>query len=325
MRIKYDNQMRIIACVVFLCACSPQQFGVTPEKEVFAQQVTYNKQVDVLWVVDSSGSMGPRQSLLADQVQPFIDALNGTQLDYHIAVISTDMSVNGQGGRFLTNGQMFPVLDANTPNLTALLKSRLEIGDTGSPVTRGLEAMKASLTAPNTDFYNSGFLRQNAMLAVLFLTDKDDSSATADYGGFLDQLKPPLASGERSWLAHVLAVLPADDQCLSAPWSLKIPALKYIDLANRSGGISASICAPDFRETMTNIRARILEIITEYKLARKPSLATIHVYINSVEVPQDPHNGWQYNATQNSIRFYGTAVPIAGTPIRVDFTPSELQ
>lgn len=46
--------------------------------------------VDVLFVVDNSGTMGEEQSALQASVAAFVNALNATQLDYRIAVTTTD-------------------------------------------------------------------------------------------------------------------------------------------------------------------------------------------------------------------------------------------
>lgn len=309
---------------VLTTACSEQQFSLEPAKQEFGQQVTYNTEVDVLMVVDNSGSMQPRQDLLAAQMPSFLGALDATKLNYRISVISMDMSGSGDGGRFKSDNLGPAVLSVGTPNLVSILQSRIKMGETGSPITRGLESLKASLSAPNTDFYNAGFLRKDSLLVVIFLTDEDDQSALIDYGAWLDKIKPPLPYGDRSWLAHFIGVLP-NDKCSTTPgWNYKEPGLRFIDLVTRSGGIQDTICNPDFRQTMTNVRARMLELLTEYKLDRKPQPDTITVLINGQLVPKDPVNGWQYNAERNSIRFYGTAVPPVGATISIDFAPGNL-
>jgi hypothetical protein len=49
---------------------------------------------------------------------------------------------------------------------------------------------------------------------------------------------------------------------------------------------------------------------------------TIVVAVNNVSVPENPSNGWQYNATNNSIQFFGNAVPPQGASIFVNFVPT---
>lgn len=304
--------------------CSEQKFGLAPESQEFGNKIAYNTEVDVLWVIDTSSSMDKHQALLAAQVGSFIDSLNKTGLSYQIAVTTMDMSASGAKGKFLGTPA---VMTAATPNLTATLQSRLQAGAAGSPVERGLEAMKASVSAPlsSSGGLNAGFLRPNALLAVIFLSNEDDQSASADYGAFLDTVRPPLPSGERSWVAEFMGVTPDDPTCKTSEWDqagYSEVGLKYIALADQSGGTSEAICDADLRRALTNVKARILEILTEYKLARVPNLTTLQVFINGVLVPQDAVNGWTYYASTNSIRFHGTAVPRADATIRINYDPT---
>src|SRR5258706_8323439 len=56
---------------------------------------TYNQQaasrIDVLWVIDNSGSMAPRQENLAKNAQSFMDVFAKSGVDYRIAITTTDI------------------------------------------------------------------------------------------------------------------------------------------------------------------------------------------------------------------------------------------
>jgi hypothetical protein len=73
---------------------------------------------------------------------------------------------------------------------------------------------------------------------------------------------------------------------------------------------------------VTHIKARIIQVLTDYKLTRKPDLATVRVYANNQLVPHDATNGWDYIADGNLIRFYGSWIPASDVVIRVDFKPA---
>lgn len=312
------------AAVAMTVGCSEQKFGLAPEEQQFGNKIAYNTEVDVLWVIDTSSSMDKHQSLLAAQVGLFVDSLNKTGLNYQMAVTTMDMSSSGAKGKFLGSPA---ILTASTPGLISQLQARLQAGASGSPVERGLEAMKASVSAPlsSAGGNNYGFLRPNALLAVIFLSNEDDQSASADYGAFLDSVRPPLPSGERSWVAQFMGVTPDDPTCKTSEWDqagYSEAGLKYIALADESGGNSEAICDADLRRALTNVKARILEIITEYKLARVPNLSTLQIFINGALVPQDAVNGWTYHSNTNSIRFHGTAVPRSDATIMVKYDPT---
>ena len=326
------KKLLLFAAVASLTAgCNPQQFDLASESQEFGQKVTYNTQVDVLWMIDTSSSMDTYQNQLAPQMSLFVDAMNKTGLDYHMAVTTMDMSSSGAKGKFVAAAGTPLVLTSQTPNLSQVLSQRIQLGGSGSPVERGLEAMKASLSSPlaSASGNNSGFLRKDALLVVIFLSNEDDQSATLDYGAFLDSVRPPLAlTGERSWLAQFMGVTDSDSSCKTSAWSqagYSEVGAKYIALANESGGVSEAICDADLKRALTNVKARVLEVVTEYHLDRLPNLTTLQIFVNGALVPQDATNGWTYLSTTNTVRFHGTAVPPVDSSIRISYDPTGIK
>jgi hypothetical protein len=311
--------------------CNQQQFGLASADQEFGQKALYNSQVDVLWVIDTSSSMNTYQNQLAPQMGIFVDSMNKTGLDYHMAVTTMDMSGSGGKGKFVATPGTPLILTSQTPNLTQILSQRIQLGGNGSPVERGLEAMKTALSSPlsSANGYNAGFLRDNALLVVVFLTNEDDQSASMDYASFLDTLRPPIAlTGERSWLAQFMGVTDVDSSCKTSAWSqagYSEVGAKYIALANLSGGTSEAICDADLKRALTNVKSRLLEVITEYHLDRTPDLTSLAVYVNGVLVPQNAANGWTYYAAANSVRFHGTAVPGVDASIRISYDPTGIK
>lgn len=316
----------LLGLALFQSACGGQKFSVEESSSNFGQQVTYNKQVDVLWVIDTSGSMAARQAALAAQMPIFIDGLNATGLDYQIGVTTMDMSGSGARGKLVAQTGTPLVLTKTTPNLTNILAGRVQAGETGSPTERGREAMMAALDLSGAGKSNAGFLRQDSLLNVIFLSDESDKSDNnVNYVTLLDVLKPVLPLGDRSWVAHFIGVTPTDASCQSAQWGFSSPGTQYIALATASGGSSESICGADFRSALTNVKSRVLEMLTEFPLDRKPNEATIKVVVDGVVVAKNDTNGWTYRASVNSIRFHGTAIPKAGARIAVTFDPEGLK
>lgn len=315
----------LLVGIVGLAGCGAQQFAVEAGSEEFGQQVTYSKEVDVLWVVDTSSSMAKHQNLLAEQVPVFVEGLNATGLDYHIGVTTMDMSSSGARGGLIAQNGTPKFLTKDTPNLIGLLAGRLRAGENGSPVERGREATMAALHASSSGV-NGAFLRENSLLNVIFLSNEEDQSATTtDYIAALDALKPKLPFGDRGWQAHFMGVMPNDPSCQTSEWGFSSPGTRYIDLATASGGTSESICDANFLRALTNVRARVLELVTEYPLDRKPVEKSIKVFVNGSEVPNDETNGWTYRVSVNSIRFHGSSIPRAGARIKVTFDPEGLK
>lgn len=312
----------ITALMLATLGCSSQNFAVSSENQEFGTKVNYNTEVDVLVVIDTSPSMAKHQEALADQMPALVAALDRTKLDYRVAVTTMDLGGGTANGKFVGTPAVLPFY---TSNLGQVLANRVRLGENGG-LEEGLGAMYAALTSPNIDGPNAGFLRQNALLSVIFLSNEEDHSSSRDYETFLNGLKPALPSGARSWIANFIGVLPGDTSCQTSDWGYFSPGSKYKALADASGGRSENICTGSLSSAVSNIRKRIMEIITEYSLGdRTANESTIKVYLNGELVPKDDVNGWTFVESRNTIIFHGSYLPLVGSLIRVDFKPKEIQ
>jgi hypothetical protein len=98
-----------------------------------------------------------------------------------------------------------------------------------------------------------------------------------------------------------------------------------MQLADLSGGNKESICSNNLAGAVNNIKARIVQIITDFYLANRPLEATIRVAVNGQLIAKSDINGWFYfqDGEKYVVRFNGTAVPPADADIRIDYTPAE--
>lgn len=310
----------LLAAAALAVACNKQSFSLPPESQVFEQTVQYNNKVDVLLMVDNSSSMDTYQGKMSDQAGGMIDALNSLGMDYRIVVVTTDMRGGGNGGVFVGNPK---VLTASTPNLAATLKARIRQGNGGSDLERGLQSIETALNS------EKDFLRSDALLAVIALSNEDDySSGTASYfKQYFDQLKPQFTGfgGQtQAWLVNFIGVPNLQSSCSTALDGIyKEPGQKWIELAQLSGGLVQPICDTTLAAAMENIRKRIVQVLTDFHIGRKPKVETIVVKINGQVIPQSKVNGWEYIETGHIIRFHGTAVPGADARISIDFDPFE--
>lgn len=164
--------------------------------------------VDLLFVIDNSGSMAEEQASLATWAK---DALFGTlnispetQLNLHVAVVSTHVGIGsdnissceglGDGGLFQNEPRVVNcspptdrfIIDVDNGDGTRLTNYTGTLDETfaciaplgiqGCGFEHPLEAMKRALDGSNP--LNDGFLRPNAMLAVVIVSDEDDCSAS---------------------------------------------------------------------------------------------------------------------------------------------------
>lgn len=181
------------------------------------QRLTSNA-VDILWMVDNSGSMKDEQAELGRRFDEFVSTLTLLEADFRLAVVSSDYPRNG--GRFQTGpGNSLEKNCATPPNDLAYCSSLVlerpylearnyltnpddpssgyteealaqlqrdfsciaRAGDCGNSLEGGLEAVTTSLSRPLLSQFNDGFVRDEAFLVVVFLSDEDDCSTG---GGF---------------------------------------------------------------------------------------------------------------------------------------------
>lgn len=313
--------------ILFIVGCSNQvEFDLPQTSENFAQDIKYNTKVDFLFIIDNTSSMSVVQKYLADQIPVLTEALTSLKMDYHIGVVSTTMN-----RQFPYSGKLFgepKYIDSSSGNLNDLIKNKILIGDKGATIEQGLDAMTSVLSDDYASGEGKGFLREDSFLNIIVLSNEDDESKSSwsYYAEFLDKLRPDYDDGTKSWAMHFFGVLSFDDPCPSGDWGFyKSPGFKFLELVKYSSGSSGSICGSNIHKSLSSIKARIIQVLTDYKLNVPPNLETLKVYINNHLVPQDATNGWVYVKEGNLIRFNGTSVPKSDDSIRADFKPLEAQ
>jgi hypothetical protein len=300
------------------------KFDIPPSLDEHNATTTYNKKVDVIFIVDDSQSMDYHQKTLSESIPDLVQKLEATKLDLHFAVISTSMGgISSSGGRFIGTPRY---LTSQSPDLTRTLSNRLLLGNGGRDREAGLESLFTVLNPSYLAGEGDGFFRREALLAVIELTTEDDKSGLGtvnDYVAKLDQLKPRFPNGDRAWVFNLVGTLDTSSSCPTNPQqNFTERADTLIALAQASQGQMDSICSSTLVNAVRNIRAKIVQILSEFRLTRVPDLSTMKVYMNDVLVPRSSVNGWDYIPSKNSIRFYGTWLPTVDAKIKIDYQPS---
>ncbi len=315
--------------VGLLVGCSNDvNFSVPQMSQDFNQSLAYNNKVDFLFIVDNSESMDKIRFKLHDSLAGLVDTLNQLKLDFRLASTSTTMA-----NWFPMAGRLFgepKYITPETPNFLTRLQERILIGGPASSIERGLDSMLNVLSEAYQNSEGQNFLRDDSLLVVVYVTNEDDGSEkinstgkdqTKYYSDFLDKLKPTWSNGERSWIFNFVGITSKNDPCNTGDFGTKIPGIRLMELANKSKGRIESICQVNLSFAVSNIKARIMQFLTDYKLNKIPDINTIKVFINGVEIPKSDTQGWSYIASTNVIRFNGNSVPKADAEIRIDFTP----
>ena len=174
-------------------------FGVNVPRQCDVYTQLPVRKVDILWVVDSSGSMAPKQARLASNFQGFINQLvtANPPIDFHIAVTSTDTDLAAGRGKLrpwtlgatsenyisctpMTGGGVTCNTGPNLATAVTAFGQMSAVGINGSASERGLYAAYLALTDPIniTNAVFDRFIREDAALYVVVVSDEDDASCT---------------------------------------------------------------------------------------------------------------------------------------------------
>lgn len=173
--------------------------------------------IDILFVVDNSGSMSQEQANLATNFPQFISVIEASGLDYRVAITTTGMNYTYNqstfpGGPTLPssqtggdNGALLQPSGCNMsrrwiqlgdPDPAGTFACAANVGTSGPSDEMPLAAMRAAFDDRIADGTNAGFRRPDALLAVVVLTDENDcsyeQSVTLGFSEFLceSQMEP---------------------------------------------------------------------------------------------------------------------------------------
>jgi hypothetical protein len=355
-QLKLLGLFALLLSLATACGDKGGDISILSTSDSFVQSTSVNNKVDIMWVVDSSGSMAEEQQNLADNFSAFITSFVTQGYDYNMAVTATDAwryeysgayanlakfrDGNIYSGTSADNSGIF-MISTLTPDVVGTFRTNVKVGTSGSGDERAFDSFKQALTNTNNDQY--AFRRTDAYLAIVIISDEEDFSrnnATVDacspasncpnlrtvqsYEDFLDLYTGSLVT-DRKYNVSTITIEPGDTACMAAnPSSSGHYGARYVQLANETDGVVGSICDANFSTSLDQIAGRIAELSTQFRLDRDPVVASIVVHVNGVLIPNAAINGWTYNATNNSVVFHGSAIPAQGSAIQVDYDPTTL-
>lgn len=332
-----------LTAIMMGCEKPDPSFNLTADQQNFLvspEVVEVPAKIDILWVIDNSGSMATSQTRLAESFPRFIQNFSQKKYDFHMAITTTD----AYRGRFNANelwkrdfrrpssGELF--LTRDTENLTEKFIEAVQVGINGHGDERAFQSIEDSLAHPA----NAAFRRSDAYLAVIILSDEDDfSNATT---AFLDPLYQDPRVIPASYYHDFLSTLAGqdnfgvfsisilDENCrnsLNDTFTERKVAHRYHELVQLSGGVNGSLCE-DFGNSVSFISDTIIQKnppTTTYFLNRVPAIDTITVVINGVTIAQNAQNGWTYQSENLSISLHGSASTLIqnGGQIQITYDP----
>lgn len=234
------------------------------------------EKIDVLFVIDNSGSMGQEQANLTANFPMFIQVLNDSGLDYRVGVTTTGRNYTyqmmtpigpitesqdgGDNGRLLrpaSCGMVRPWIEKADPDPAATFSCVATVGTGGPSDEMPLSAMRDAFEERIADGSNVGFLRPDALLGIVMLTDENDcsyeQSVTLNFGESLceSQMEPvgnyvdflnTFTGSPQRWATAVIAG--AGPGACSSPLGDADEATRLIQFVQQTGANAtmSSIC-----------------------------------------------------------------------------------
>lgn len=294
---------------------------------------------DVLLTIDDSGSMGDKQNLLAQNFSSFIQFATAAQVDYQIAVTSTtlankqvcapifgcvNLASSAPGGRFRriaasgTRPAIGPILTPSTMNLANAFGDLVTVGINGDGEEMGLETTVLALTPPLSAGDNAGFLRDDANLAVVVVTDAEDQSPQpiSYYQNRLINVKG--FSRLSMFTFNNIGPYQSPAPTGSCSYDGNTAPNRYRTLVTATGGIQAEICSNNWAMTLQQLGQTAFGARTQFFLNNIPDTAgpPLDVKVNGMSLPA---GSWSYDSATNSIKFSMSSRPQAGQSLTVTY------
>lgn len=309
--------MRWILAFSLLAAagCSPDVPKLIPRPDDSNEKVSeddagvevFNPEVDVLFIVDDSGSMGTHQNNLIQNIDRFVAAFTArTNIDYHIGVLTSSMEKDSWGGAKACCGELVgspKFVDRSTPGAQMILKTNLRVGTGGAVTEKFFEPLVAALSPPMVNGPNAGFYRSGAYLAVVFITDAEEQSRGIDAKGTFDFLVGLKGRPER--IISYGVIVPSTVSNCSRDSSESPQRLEsFLSMMPNAGNNVFSLCDPLFGDRISGIADDLVRYVGNMiVLNRPPVISTIRVTYGNQEIPRDLRRGWSFDAFRNAIIF----------------------
>jgi len=272
------------------------QTGLTPDADPVIESVQItetfvqvsNPKVDVLWVVDNTGSMAEEQAALAASFEAFVEAMDDASLGYQLGVVTTEVDAERAGE---LRGNPW-IITSESADASQAFAEAISVGTDGAGAEAGLSAMMLALSEPLISSVNRGFRRSDAALHVIAVSDDDDDSEASSAHPVSDPVGEALAFLEdeaaATGLPAFFSAVVCDDVGGCACQGGAIYGERYIDVAAATGGVVSGICDGDLAAVVGALGALSITYPDTFPLQSAPADGDVVIDVDGERVS----DGW---------------------------------
>lgn len=241
---------------------SIESTGGEPKYDVQPLMSASCNKLDILFVIDNSGSMADNQSNLIENYQGFIDSIVGLTgyEDFHVGIITTDNYQQNGNNCTITGGLVIKTGGIDSSDMSCgpwsegnyMTTSEVDqkngftcaaqVGSSGSTSEVQIESFLSSLGPflNSEEQCNHGFYRDDAKLIVVFITDEDDATSTGSLSVWLDEIE--FYKGNLSDVITVGLVPLPESECVASTTGTKLKDF----ILSFPHSILGDVCSTDY-------------------------------------------------------------------------------
>lgn len=254
--------------------------------------------IDILWVIDTSGSMHRYDAQLLLGIETMLAALPPTS--WRLVMMANDPSKAVLENQFpLVPGD--DILDAEAM-YSAMMRGGME---------EGFDAVYEYII---NNSYSATWMRPDAGLLVVFVSDEEEQSNDhfsdlVDFVSWYGGLR-----GGSVFLASIVNHDATETECLYPPNPYDV-GTRYMDATNAFGGNIIDICADDWTAGVADAAASI-EPHESWTLTHQAVPDSVRVFLNG-SVWDPSMTTWNYSEADNTVYF--TTVPGGSTLVEIGY------
>ncbi len=236
--------------------------------------------VDILWVIDTSGSMSRYDPQLLAGIEAMLAALPPS--GWRLAMMSNDPSKASVEAQF-------PLVPGDDAADALAMYNAIGIGARE-------EGFDAAYEYIVNNSYAQTWMRPDAALLVVMVSDEEEQSD--DHFVDIDDFKTWYGNQRNgsAFLSSIVNVQQADSVCDSVPSLINIGD-RYMEATNYFGGIVVDICSEDWAPGVADASNQVEphEFIT---LTHEAIQDSIRVFVNGLL-----YYDWHYSSADNTVYF----------------------
>lgn len=247
--------------------------------------------VDIIWVIDPSGSMHDDAPRIIAGIEAMMNALPTNA--WRLAIIPADP-------RFSVNSTDFPLLPGDTAADALNMYNSAVYG----AYEYGFDALQAYI---DDNTYSASWLRPDASLLVVFVSDEDDQSVQLPSAASFDNWYSNVRSSV--FVASIVHLEPSASLCNG---NTLMTGQRYIDATNLYNGQVIDICSSDWSAGVADASSQVAPY-EHYDLTHTPlNPDYIFVFVDGAIFEK-----WRYESSEN--RIYFEEIPPENTLVEISY------